>query len=130
MDWIELSVDTTREAADAVSDRLMSYGAKGTQILDRADVPTLAELPGYGELIGSDLAGGLPETVQVKAWFASLQEAGDAQQALASLESGEGLDFGSLAVGSRSVADEDWAENWKRHYKPFRAGGRLSPETW
>ena len=125
MDWIEVCVGTTGEGADAVSELLMSCGARGTQIIDRADVPEPGRTPGFGELFGPELAEGMPEKVQVKAWYASLEEARAAKAALGRLEREVGLDFGSLAYNSLAVADEDWAENWKKYYKPMRVGERL-----
>ncbi|NLZ89371.1 MAG: 50S ribosomal protein L11 methyltransferase, partial [Clostridiales bacterium] len=38
MDWVEISVSTTAIGADLVSGALMEAGARGTQIIDRADV--------------------------------------------------------------------------------------------
>jgi ribosomal protein L11 methyltransferase len=36
-----------------------------------------------------------------------------------------GFDAGSLTLSIGNVRDEDWAENWKKYYKPFRVGKRL-----
>ncbi len=36
-----------------------------------------------------------------------------------------GLDIGAGTVEARSVAREDWAESWKRHFKPIEIGDRL-----
>ena len=42
-----------------------------------------------------------------------------------------GLDFGTLALDMQNVADEDWSENWKKYYKPFRIGSHLVVKpTW
>jgi ribosomal protein L11 methylase PrmA len=56
MNWIVLSVKTTAAGADTVSALLMSCGAKGTQIVDRADIPDADRMTGFGELIDADLA--------------------------------------------------------------------------
>ena len=39
MDWIEIIVHTTTLASDLVSEALVSEGATGTMVEDRADVP-------------------------------------------------------------------------------------------
>ena len=39
MDWIDLTVHTTTEGADIVSEALMAEGSTGTMIEDRADIP-------------------------------------------------------------------------------------------
>ena len=36
-----------------------------------------------------------------------------------------GLDIGAGTVEARSVRREDWAESWKRHFKPIEIGDRL-----
>ncbi len=36
-----------------------------------------------------------------------------------------GLPLGSLAVETQGVREEDWANNWKKYYKPFHVGQRL-----
>ena len=125
MDWIEASVTTTSGAADAVSEVFINYGARGTQIMDRNDVPDHDEGTGFGELYGAELKNSLPEEVTVKAWFASRDEM---LRAKAAVESMGGLEYfkpGSLRFNLARVKDEDWAENWKQYYKPLRIGKRL-----
>lgn len=36
-----------------------------------------------------------------------------------------GLDVGAGTIETRSIAREDWAESWKRHFKPIEIGSRL-----
>ncbi len=36
-----------------------------------------------------------------------------------------GLDVGPATISARRVAREDWAESWKRHFKPIAIGSRL-----
>lgn len=49
MDWTEVNVSTTTQGADIVSAALINLGAKGTQIVDRADVPDPTQPHGYWE---------------------------------------------------------------------------------
>ncbi len=42
-----------------------------------------------------------------------------------------GIDLGTLEIGTVNVHDEDWAEVWKKFYKPFKAGHSLVVKpTW
>ncbi|HHT07438.1 MAG: 50S ribosomal protein L11 methyltransferase [Christensenellales bacterium] len=125
MDWIETSVTTTTGASDALSELLMRYGAKGTQILDRLDIPQKEDWTGFGEMYGEDMKAKMPEEATVKAWFKSPEDALQAQSAVQSLKNLAGFDAGSLAFSQTQVRDEDWAENWKQYYKPMRVGKRL-----
>ena len=57
MDWIEVTVHTTTEGSDLVSEELMREGANGTMVEDRADVPDPDKPNGYWELIDPKLIG-------------------------------------------------------------------------
>lgn len=35
------------------------------------------------------------------------------------------MDLGSLEVTMKNVAEEDWANNWKKYFKPFPVGDKI-----
>lgn len=135
MDWIETVVHTTSFGADLVSEHMMAEGATGTMVEDRADVPDPAKPNGYWELIDAHLIDRMPEDVLVHAWFTPDAGFQDRMAALGNrlqqAKAVAGFDVGSLKLETRTVHDEDWAEVWKKFYKPFRAGQRLVVKpTW
>lgn len=131
MDWIEISITTNTEGADIVSEALMRAGAKGTQIIDRADVPDPSKPSGYWELIDPALIEQMPEEVIVKAWFQDAAQIAPIAESLAQLPALAGFDLGGLILSSNEVLEKDWAEYWKRFYKPFRIGSHLVVRpTW
>ena len=136
MDWIELTVHTTTQGAEVVSDALMLSGATGTMVEDRADIPDPDKPNGYWEIIDPKLIESLPEDVQVHAWFEPDATFQERLQALRSqLDMNRRLapevDLGTLAIDTVNVKDEDWSEVWKQFYKPFRAGKSLVVKpTW
>lgn len=136
MDWIELTVHTTTQGAEVVSDALMLSGATGTMVEDRADIPDPDKPNGYWEIIDPKLIESLPEDVQVHAWFEPDAAFQERLQALRSqLDMNRRLapevDLGTLAIDTVNVKDEDWSEVWKQFYKPFRAGRSLVVKpTW
>ncbi|MBQ7454928.1 MAG: 50S ribosomal protein L11 methyltransferase [Clostridia bacterium] len=134
MDWVEITVSTNAQGADIVSEALMRQGAVGTQIIDRADVPDPDKPTGYWELIDPQMIADMPEDVQVKAWFESLEALRGLENCLRALPALTGMDLGTLAATTQGVHEQDWAECWKQYYKPFRAGKRLvikpSWERW
>ena len=134
MDWIEITISTNTQGADIVSEALMRQGAVGTQIIDRSDVPDPAKPTGFWELIDPKMIDEMPEDVQVKAWFESLEALRGLENCLAALPEMTGMDLGTLQVSTQGVHEQDWAECWKQYYKPFRAGRRLvikpSWEDW
>lgn len=125
MDWIEAGVTTTTGAADAVSEALIRHGAKGTQIIDRRDVPKKDEGAGFGELYGDEITAAMPEEVTVKGWFSSREDVLAAREAIKAISALHDESFGSLQMSLQDVMDEDWAENWKKYYKPMRVGKNL-----
>ena len=136
MDWIELTVNTTTQGAEVVSEALMLSGATGTMVEDRADIPDPDKPNGYWEIIDPKLIDSLPEDVQVHAWFEPDATFQERLQALRSqLDMNRRLapevDLGTLAIDTVNVKDEDWSEVWKQFYKPFRAGKSLVVKpTW
>ena len=136
MDWIELTVHTTTQGAEVVSEALMLSGATGTMVEDRADIPDPDKPNGYWEIIDPKLIDSLPEDVQVHAWFEPDATFQERLQALRSqLDMNRRLapevDLGTLAIDTVNVKDEDWSEVWKQFYKPFRAGKSLVVKpTW
>ena len=136
MDWIELTVHTTTQGAEVVSEALMLSGATGTMVEDRADIPDPDKPNGYWEIIDPKLIDSLPEDVQVHAWFEPDATFQERLQALRSqLDMNRRLapevDLGTLAIDTVNVKDEDWSEVWKQFYKPFRAGKTLVVKpTW
>ena len=83
MDWIEISITTNTQGADIVSEALMRAGSKGTQIIDRADVPDPSKPSGYWELIDPELIEQMPEEVVVKAWFMDPEQIAPLAEAVA-----------------------------------------------
>lgn len=131
MEYTEVTVSTTTRGAEIVSDILMRLGAAGTQILDRADLPDPDKPTANWELMDQSVIDAMPEDVQVKAWFDEKtlpRIAGPLREQLAAVK---GPDMGSLFVATQDVKEEDWSENWKQYYKPFRIGDHLVVKpTW
>ncbi len=136
MEWVEITVHTTTLGADMVSEALILHGSAGTMVEDRADIPDPSKPNGIWEIIDPNLVNTLPEDVLVHAWFEPDASFAERMQALsAHLEeirrAVPDLDMGTLAVDTLNVKDEDWAEVWKKFYKPFRAGKALVVKpTW
>ena len=131
MEYTEVTVSTSTQGAELVSDIFMRLGAAGTQILDRADLPDPNKPTANWELMDQSVIDAMPEDVQVKAWFdeESLQKIIGSLREQLSLLKGPGM--GTLDVSLQRVKEEDWAENWKQYYKPFRIGQHMVVKpTW
>ncbi len=135
MQWCEAVVHTTTLGSDIVSEELMMLGAAGTEIIDRADVPDPRNPGVHWELYDPKMIDEMPEDVLVKGWFELNEHThdvlGNVRQRLNELKQDAYLDMGTLEMEMKNVADEDWAENWKKYYKPFRIGSHLVVKpTW
>ncbi len=134
MDWIEITISTNTAGADIVSEALLRQGAVGTQIIDRSDVPDPDKPSGYWELIDPKMIEAMPEDVQVKAWFETVEALRGLESCLRALPELTGMDLGALTLTQEGVHECDWSECWKQYYKPFRAGKHLvikpSWEQW
>ena len=131
MDYTEVTVSTTTQGSELISDLLMRLGAAGTQILDRADLPDPAKPTAMWELMDQSVIDAMPEDVQVKAWFdeQSLKTILTPLREQLALLKGPGM--GALTVTMQGVKEEDWSENWKQYYKPFRIGEQMVVKpTW
>ncbi len=130
MDWMEVVIHTTTMGADIVSEMLMNVGAVGTMIEDRYDVTSSKKEDGMWDLIDEDVLAHMSEDVLVKAYFKDDMSAQETlllvREKLADIARIDmGFDMGSLEIQNNSVHEQDWAENWKKYYKPFRAGTKL-----
>jgi ribosomal protein L11 methyltransferase len=134
MEWIETVVHTTTEGSDLISDLLMRLGAMGTQVTDRADVAAAKQAEENWELLDETMVRKMPDDVLVTGWFSQdeREKMATLKDQLADLkEKTEGIDLGTLEVEIKIAADDDWAEGWKRYYKPFRIGSHLIVKpTW
>lgn len=134
MEYIEVTISTSTYGSEIVSDLLMRLGAAGTQILDRADLPDPEKPTASWELMDQSVIDAMPEDVQVKAWF----DEETVEKTLFSLKEQLTLlknpGMGTLNLSMQGVKEEDWAENWKQYYKPFRLGAHMvvkpTWETW
>lgn len=136
MEWMEVAVHTTTQGSDLVSMLLMQHGAAGTAIEDRNDVPDPSKPHGYWELIDQSLIDSMPEDVLVKGWLPLDERLSDnltaIREQLSALPAlNPEADLGTLSLDTNQVDEQDWAECWKKFYKPFRAGRTLVVKpTW
>ena len=133
MDYTEATISTTTAGSEIVSDLLMRLGAAGTQIMDRADLPDPSKPTANWELMDQSVIDAMPEDVQVKAWFDedSLARILPSLREQLTLLKERGAGLGTLSLSLQGVKEEDWAENWKQYYKPFRLGAHMVVKpTW
>lgn len=109
MRWAEISIETTSDAEDAVSNIMMETGCRGVAIQGGAPVVVTCYLPVDDRLEKTLL--------EVRARLKALP--------------GFGLEIGKGEVSVRYAADDDWSEAWKQFFHVVRVGKRIVIKpTW
>ncbi|MCI6838037.1 MAG: 50S ribosomal protein L11 methyltransferase [Clostridiales bacterium] len=130
MKWLEIAVYTTDAGLDSVCAALDSVGITGLSIEESrsAAAAFLRESVLYWDFADMSRIG--TDRPCVKGYLADCPEnysvAEAAKAAVERLKTLDlGVDLGSLTVTIRSLDEEDWANNWKKYYKPLEIGSRL-----
>jgi ribosomal protein L11 methyltransferase len=134
MKYIELQVTTTTEASDAVSELLYNEGAVGVLIEDPNDFKALNKDEKSWDYVEEELIKLLGEDTRVKGYFSydefSAAKLDVIRSRVEKLEE-FGLDKGKGTVTYKEVNEEDWANAWKKYYKPAKIGDRVVIKpTW
>ena len=127
MDWMKITVLTTTIASDIVSEALISSGSAGTVIEDKNDVALNQRPEGQWDIIDEEIARRIGDDVKVTGFYPMDERASDALSAVKEKirnlpQLCPDVELGKLTVEASTIDDEDWAESWKKSYKPFRLG--------
>ncbi|WP_413407796.1 50S ribosomal protein L11 methyltransferase [Paenibacillus amylolyticus] len=131
--WHELTIHTTEESVEMISNFLHEAGAGGVSIEESGTLNKKRDTT-YGELYDVPL-NDIPEGFAViKGYFSE----GTDMVALQSevhprIEelSEFGIDTGEVRYETRTVDEDDWATAWKQYFKPVRVSERLTIKpTW
>lgn len=131
MDWAEMDIFTTTAGVEAVTGALIDLGINGFVIKDPQDLEDfLADKLGNWDYIDDDLMGlkncettvtvYLPENAEGAELFAAVKAALEVIRSRD--EQGE---FGRLEFDTSKIREEDWANNWKKYFKPIAVGEKL-----
>ena len=141
MKYIELTIHTTTEASEIISDIMWQYTDYGVTICDRADIIALqtAKESTFWDYMDEELEEGLlsdkPTDVLVKCYVAE-DVAGEIVPAIlrdidnAKELSGGGIPFGTLEDTKRTVDGDDWIDVWKKHFRPIHLGAIVVVPEW
>ncbi|PZE22719.1 50S ribosomal protein L11 methyltransferase [Paenibacillus xerothermodurans] len=133
MRWHEVTVHTTEEAIEMISNFIHELGAGGVSIEESGTLNKQRDtsLGQWYELPLNDIPEG---RAVIKGYFS---EGTDMDEVLKSLtQSVEQLaefdiDTGNPTFELQDVDDEDWANAWKQYFKPLRVSERLTIKpTW
>lgn len=137
MDWIEIDIKTTTAGIEPVSGILIMNGISGYAVEDSEDFEEfLRDKEVYWDYIEDSLMQ-LRECDTTVTFYVTNDAEGMEQFSLIKSElarlSAEDSDgqYGELSVTVKNIAEEDWANNWKKFFKPLNIGERLVVKpTW
>ena len=116
--WQELTIMVSREAEEAVSNILIDLGSQGVAIDDSADY--LGEAGPFGEVLPQveqlnmvAITAYYPETANLEMIRQEVKERLVQLRAF-------GLEIGETQLTTQQLAEEDWADNWKKYFEPAR----------
>lgn len=132
MEWIEVFVATSQIGLEPVEGVLYQCGLTGLMIHDEADLRNFWKTPTENGIMWQmnwwrkrknwkqELPFSLRDNLYGREQLAQIQGA------LAAVKASEKeLDLGSLELKMKNVQEEDWANNWKKYFKPFPVGEKI-----
>jgi len=126
MNWIEITVKTSTEAIEAVSNIFYEAGVSGVVIEDPKDFlrPKDEDAWDYFEIPeGVDYEEAIVRAYLVEdSSFA--EKAREIQRRIKELPS-YGLNIGKGELIFKNISEENWAEAWKKYYKPTHVGKHI-----
>ncbi|GAB6169638.1 50S ribosomal protein L11 methyltransferase [Clostridium carnis] len=132
--WIEVRVITKSEALEPISGIFYGLDCKGVAIEDPNDILGREQGPLTWDFADINVLEHKGEVAVVKAYFSEednmeeiLTYINEKVQELKDM----GIDVGLGKVEDEKMFEEDWANNWKKYYKPTKVGERIVVKpTW
>lgn len=134
MKWNEVLIKTTTEATEAVSSILYEVGVGGVVIEDSKDFYFQDREENDWDYADKNAFLTDYEGVIIKAYFSedkNIMYISEIIKEKMKLLPSYGLDIGEGSVQMGSVDEQDWANNWKKYYKPTKVSDSLVIKpTW
>lgn len=131
MEWTEVNIYTTTEGIELVCSKLTDIGVKGFAIRDAEDFKEFLENKnGQWDYIDKDLLGLTDCETCITVYIPSNDQGAEMLTAIKSMLSEMRANdteklYGRLEAELTSIREEDWANNWKQYFKPFKVGEKL-----
>lgn len=122
MKWSEISIETTNEAVEPISNILHENGASGVVIEDVIDLTKERE-DQFGEIYALNPNDFPEDGVIIKAYLLkndSIETVIETIKQQITLLTTYEIDIGPNQVSTVDVQEEDWATAWKQYYHPVK----------
>lgn len=129
--FYQVDIFTSSEAIDGITGALQDYGVTGFIIKDGADFEDfLADKNANWDYVDDSLMSLKNAEPCVTVYVHENAQGRETLEAIRALVEGykaknsDGF-YGNIRMELANVKEEDWANNWKQYYKPFRVGKSL-----
>ncbi|MBP1999149.1 ribosomal protein L11 methyltransferase [Paenibacillus shirakamiensis] len=133
MNWKELTIHTSEQAVEMITNFLHEAGAGGVTIEEAVNYSKLQDTS-FGQFYELQPNGIAEGEARIKGYFPETSEInGVIAQIKPRIEelSDFGIDTGEVDYQVKDVHEDDWANNWKQYFKPIRVSERLTIKpTW
>ncbi|MDN5695210.1 MAG: 50S ribosomal protein L11 methyltransferase, partial [Staphylococcus equorum] len=126
MNWTEISIIANHEATPIITNILEDFGSNGVVIEDSHDLNHDFE-DKYGELYALNANDYPKQGVRLKAYFNELKYTETFRKALLNeISQVESLDNSSFNYEEQMLQEQDWENEWKNYFHPFRASKQFT----
>ncbi len=129
--FIQADIYTSSEAIDGITYRLSDLGIDGFSVRDSADFKDfLADKNANWDYVDDSLMGLQNAEPCITVYVHDNAQGREQLNGIKLMvdemkkQNSDGF-FGNLRIELKNVKEEDWANNWKKYYKPFRVGRTL-----
>lgn len=129
--FIQIDIYTSSQAIDGITGALAEYGITGFIIQDSADFEDfLADKNANWDYVDDELMGLKTVEPHITLYVHENAQGAETLAAIRGLVDGYKANnadgyYGNIRIELANVKEEDWANNWKKYYKPFRVGKSL-----
>lgn len=132
MNWAEVQIKTTPEYEEIITGILYDVGASGLAIEDPRDILEISQSQEEWAVVDPDLIKMESDDILIKAYFSEAEDIDyKIQEIKYRIKNNDILKDAEPDITVTMVNDEDFAENWKKYFKPLRIGNRIVIKpTW
>ena len=130
--WIEIFIETTKEGFEPVSGIIYQCGITGVMVEDADDFEEFLENPARDwDYIEDELVEQKHNAKNGITFFVRDNMNGKETFELVkemlknAKENEKEIDFGSLDITVKNIKEDDWANDWKKYFKPFAVGDKI-----
>ena len=131
MEWIKASIFTTEKGIEPLCGRLYGVGITGVEIDDKNDFFNFLENNRqYWDYVDDELIKAKSGETCIRIYISDNETGHDmlelVRESVNSLKEfdREG-EFGRLEITLDNICEEDWANNWKKYFKPIEVGEKI-----